>query len=422
MTTFPALPPSSYELTPGAAAPELIATLTGGTVSSLADLVAVGGTLAITFEGVTEAQANSVRDHCRNQGGRAFQFSATTVPTGDTPVGFGWIHAVPPQVDDIRAVAGSEFYSVACAFRAIRLRQAIPPSFTARLDIVTVPALALQPTPSFTARLDITTTPAVLAPLWDPAADLRFEYPTSGASWTDQANGRVLSQAATNERPVVTASALNGFAALTFDGSNDIMTCANAGATGVSNCSIFLVMRYNASKEDIAAGLGLNFAHSNQVRALYRRPADYGGTGDSQGFTTWGNDIRDTSAAADSGGGFHVWAFVQNGATVTISRDGIASTYSLPGGDPSTLPGLFGPLINDGFFLGGIQSGSGYTYPSGGYFSPVSVVACLVQYQAVSATVRQKYEGLLAHDYWGRAGVAVPLSSSHPYYAAPPAG
>ena len=49
MTTFPALTPTISELSPGAAAPEVVATLAGGSITTLADLVAVGGTLAMSF-------------------------------------------------------------------------------------------------------------------------------------------------------------------------------------------------------------------------------------------------------------------------------------------------------------------------------------------------------------------------------------
>ena len=406
MTTFPALTPSTYELTPGAAAPEVVATLAGGSITTLADLVAVGGTLSITFEGLTETQANNIRGHCAGQAGASFPFSSTTVPAGDTPVGFAWIYDAPPQVSDVRAVAGSECYSVACAFRAIRLRRAIPPGFTARLDITTTPALALQPTPSFAAALNITTTTAVPVSLWVPTAlDLWFENPTSNASWVDRSNSRALVQSGSGSRPTLSATAINGLPVLTFDGSNDLMQCAAAGANGVNNCSMFLVMRYNGAQQDFAAGLGIDPINSG-MRAFYRQ------SGVSQGFTTYANDINTSSLDGDNGGSFHIWSLVQNGTSVTLARDGITASYTLPSGTPTT-------MTNNGAFLGGV----GWTAPGGtsvAYFSSVSIAAWMVEYRAISGADRERYEGLLADTYWRQRGAAVPLPSGHPYYSSPP--
>jgi len=400
MTTFPALTPTTSELTPGAAAPEVLNTLAGGTITTLADLVAVGGTLSMSFEGLTEAQANGVRDHCAGQAGASFSFSTTTVPSGDTPVGFAWIYDAPPQVSDVRAVSGSEFYAVACKFRAIRLRRAVPPSATARLDIITGPALALNPTPSALAALDITTTAAVNAAPWTPTSlDLWFEKPTSNASWTDQSYGRALTQSGTGLRPTLDTTAINGLPALTFDGSNDIMYCSAAGTNGITNCSMFLVMRYNSSNQSFAAGLGYE-ASTNKLRAFYRS------SGSTQGFTTWANDINGSSLSCDNGGSFHIWSVVQNGSSITLARDGVTASYTLPGGIPSA-------LTSDIAFMAGFTG-------SGSYYCPVSIAAWLVEYRAISSTDRQRYEGYLADQYWRQRGVAVPLDSSHPYYSTPP--
>jgi len=402
MTTFPALTPSTSELTPGAAAPEVVATLAGGSITTLADLVAVGGTLVLTFQGLTEAQANNIRSHCTGQAGTSFPFSTTTVPAGDTPAGFAWIYDAPPQVDDIRAVAGSEFYNVACEFRAIRLRKAIPPSATARLNITTTPGLALQPTPSALAALNITTTPAVNAPLWVPTAlDLWFENPDSVSTWTGLANSRNLVQAAAGQQPTLNATALNGLPALTFDGSNDLMTCATAGTSGVTNCSMFLVMRYNGAGQGFAAGLGPMGQGTNAIRAFYR-------TGGTQGFTTWGNDINSSSLNCDNGGGFHVWSVVQNGSSVILARDGVTAAYTLPGGAPSAMAG-------NGAFLAGFVASE-----LSGYYQSVSVAAWLVEYRAISGADRERYEGYLADRYWRARGAAVLLDSGHPYYSSPP--
>jgi len=403
MTTFPALTPSTSELTPGAATPQVISTLAGGTLTTLADLVAVGGTLAMTFQGLTEAQANSIRSHCAAQAGTSFPFPTATVPDGDTPVGFAWIYDAPPQVDDIRAVAGSEYYSVSCAFRAIRLRRAVPPSATARLNITTTPALALQPTPSAVAALNITTTPGINSPPWVPSAlDLWFEKPTSVSTWTGLVQSRNLVQATSNQQPTLNSTAINGLPALTFDGSNDLMTCSTAGISGVSNCSMFLVMRYNGTRQNMAAGIGPFGQGTNAIRAFYSQ------SGSIQGFTTYANDINGSSLGCDNGGDYHIWSVVQNGSTVTLARDGVTATYTLPGGAPSAITSYEA-------FLGAFQSSQSF-----GFYAPVSVAAWLVEYRAISGADRERYEGYLADVYWRQRGAAVPLVSSHPYYSVPP--
>lgn len=404
MTTFPVLTPSTSNLTPGAAAPEVIATLAGGSITTLADLVAVGGTLAMAFEGLTETQANSIRTHCAGQAGASFPFSTTTVPAGDTPAGFAWIYDAQPQVSDVRAVAGSEFYSVACTFRAIRLRQAVPPSFTARLNITTTPALALNPTSSVAVALNITTAPATANPVWVPTSlDLWYKNPTSGASWVDQSNGRALVQATSTQQPAVTSSALNGLPALTFDGSNDAMVCSAAGASGVINCSFFLVMRYNspAVGDDLVAGIGVL---PTDLRAVERNS---GNSGDRQSFYMMGNSLGNNPATGlncDIGGSFHIWSFVQNGTGVTIARDGVVTTWT---GD-SVLFAISSAVA----WLGAHNGGYG--------FASVSVAAWLAEYRAISGADRERYEGYLADVYWRQRGVAVPLSSGHPYYSLPP--
>jgi hypothetical protein len=58
---------------------------------------------------------------------------------------------------------------------------------------------------------------------------------------------------------------------------------------------------------------------------------------------------------------------------------------------------------------------------NGGYgFASVSVAAWLAEYRAISGADRERYEGYLADVYWRQRGVAVPLSSGHPYYSLPP--
>jgi hypothetical protein len=279
----------------------------------------------------------------------------------------------------------------------------VPPSFTARLNITTVAPLALQPTPSFTAALNITTAPAVIATPWVPTAlDLWFENPTSVSTWTGLAQSRNLVQATSSQQPTLNATAINGLPALTFDGSNDLMTCSTAGLSGVSNCSMFLVMRYNGTRQNMAAGIGPFGQGTNAIRAFYSQ------SGSTQGFTTYANDINGSSLSCDNGGDFHIWSVVQNGSTVTLARDGVTASYTLPGGAPSSITSYEA-------FLGAFQSSESF-----GFYAPVSVAAWLVEYRAISSADRERYEGYFADRYWRARGAVVPLVSTHPYYASPP--
>jgi len=164
MANFPALRPATVQITPGTVPTTLTAGYDGSTTTSTADLVPTGDVLDMTFEGITEAEARGVVDHQDGEEGRAFQFTSTTLATGLTPAGYRWTYAQPISQDDIRAVAGSEFYRLSIRFLGVRVRRSSTPSATATLRLRTTAAKALPAgTPSASATLRLTTTAAGMA-------------------------------------------------------------------------------------------------------------------------------------------------------------------------------------------------------------------------------------------------------------------
>ena len=164
MANFPLLRPATLLITPGTVPTTLAAGYDGSTVTSTADLVAAGDVLDMTFEGLTEANARSVLDHQQSQQGRSFLFDSTTLAASLTPTGFQWSYAQPVSQDDIRAVAGTEFYRLAVQFVGVWIRRASTPSASTRIELRTTAAKAMPAgTPSASTTLQLTTTAAGLA-------------------------------------------------------------------------------------------------------------------------------------------------------------------------------------------------------------------------------------------------------------------
>jgi len=248
---------------------------------------------------------------------------------------------------------------------------------------------------------------------WVPTAlDLWYENPTSGASWVDKSHSRALVQTTTSQQPTLNTSALNGLPGLVFDGVNDVMVCSDAGANGVANFSMFLVIKYLSistaeNGDDLIAGIG-GGNNNGSNRYAFRSAAN---GGNNQGFNTLkdglngsGNVGSSSGINCDAGGSFHIWSFVQSGTSVIIARDGVSQSFTM---SQSQLA-VSTPEAMLGAYLGVA------------WFANISVCAWLAEYRAVSSADQQRYEGLLADTYWRKQGAAVPLLSSHPYYAGVP--
>ena len=164
MPNFPALRPATLQITPGTVPVTPQLGYDGSTTTSTADLVASGDALALTFEGLTEAEARSIPDHQLAQRGKSFGFDSATLAASLTPAGFQWTYARPVSQDDIQAVVGSEFYRLTVEFVGVWIRRASTPSASARIELRTTAAKALPAgTPSASATLRLTTTPAGMA-------------------------------------------------------------------------------------------------------------------------------------------------------------------------------------------------------------------------------------------------------------------
>jgi hypothetical protein len=163
MSNFPALVPATVSITPGVVPATLQVGYDGSSTTSTADLVPAGDALAMTFLGLTEAQARSVPDHQLSQQGRSFAFDSATLAASETPPGFRWTYARPVTQDDIRAVPGTEFYALSVEFVGVWIRRASTPSASVRIRLRTTGARALPAgTPSASVNLTLTTTGAVM--------------------------------------------------------------------------------------------------------------------------------------------------------------------------------------------------------------------------------------------------------------------
>jgi hypothetical protein len=185
MANFPALVPADAIITPGAIPATVVEGYDGSTVTTTADTMATGDTLILPLQNLSEAEANGVRNHARDQQGRPFAFDAVTLAPALSRPGYAWVYAADPQQDDIRSVAGSELYFLTCSFRAVRVRVALVPTATSRIVLRTTAARALPAgPPGATSTIRLTTTAAGV-PTTPPAARSLILLRTTAAGWLD---------------------------------------------------------------------------------------------------------------------------------------------------------------------------------------------------------------------------------------------
>jgi hypothetical protein len=240
--------------------------------------------------------------------------------------------------------------------------------------------------------------------LWLDAADVATVTLNGStvSQWNDKSgNSRHVSQATAGQQPTWNATGLNSKPTLVFDGSNDILLNQNAGSIGVTNISMFVVMRYvSASAEDVPFGIG-STGSTGKVRCFYR---SNGGT--TQGFATWARDVI-SSLSTDTGGTHHIFEAVQgNSSSVSLFRDGVAAT-----GNPLAFPGTTDAVSFNGVSLGSLQGAA-----VGNYYSNVAISEAILIYSEASTDTRQRIEGYLAHKW----GLGANLSNDHPYKTAGP--
>jgi hypothetical protein len=264
--------------------------------------------------------------------------------------------------------------------------------------------------PAFVARLTpsgggpVLWTPAqITTAVWLDAADAGTIVLNGSnvSQWRDKSgNGRHVSQSTASQQPIY--DAINGI--ITFDGSNDFLSNATVGASGLTSVSFLTVMRMNAggNNEDIPMGPGVT-ASTGAVRCLYRTP-----NGTTVGFATWARDLASSAFSYDIGGKYRIiGAWNTQLATpnnVRITRDGATPiAYTTGGGGLNTTA--------DGFSVGSLRGGA-----VGNYYSNISVREIIVLYEAVSDLNRQLIEGYLAWKW----GLQADLPGGHPYKSAAP--
>jgi hypothetical protein len=185
MVNFPALIPADVIITPGAIPATVVEGYDGSTVTTTADTMATGDTLTLPFKSLTEAQANSVRNHARDQQGRPFAFDAATLAPALSQPGYAWVYAGDPQQEDVQSVAGAELYFLTCTFQAVRVRVALVPTATSRIVLRTTAARALPAGPPAATSIIRLTTTAAGVPTTPPAARSYILLRTTAAGTLD---------------------------------------------------------------------------------------------------------------------------------------------------------------------------------------------------------------------------------------------
>jgi hypothetical protein len=237
--------------------------------------------------------------------------------------------------------------------------------------------------------------------VWLDAADLSTITIATGVSeWRDKSgNGRHVSQGTASQQP--SYDAINGI--VTFDGSNDFLSNATVGASGLTSVSFLTVMLMNAggNNQDLPMGIGPT-GSTGAVRCLYRSS-----NGTTVGFTGWGRDVASSAFSYDIGGQYRIiGAWNTQLATpnnVRITRDGATPIAYTTNAALNTTA--------DGFSVGSLRGAA-----VGSYYSNISVREIIVLYEAVSDLKRQLIEGYLAHKW----GLTANLPAAHPFKNRPP--
>jgi len=233
--------------------------------------------------------------------------------------------------------------------------------------------------------------------LWLDAADASTVTTVSGAvsQWNDKSgNNRHATQSDATRRPAFTSSALNGYSALTFDGTNDGLTCGDAFHS--ANLLIFAVAKTSnaAAEQNIATkwnGTGsqrefiFRFRSTNKVGAFF-----------SFDGTSVNSNSLDTTGTA--GTGWSMGGAVRNGTALTVSLNGSQNSST---------------LASSSLFNSTTPLDIGYSSPAGtDVFEPLNgQIATVVIATNPSLADLQKLEGWAAHKY----GLTANLPNDHPY-------
>lgn len=246
--------------------------------------------------------------------------------------------------------------------------------------------------------------------IWLDASDSASMIIQNGfvSDWRDKSgNSRHIAQSITAARPVLTVAGQNGKNVITFDGVDDMLYRATAGAAGATSVTIIAVLKMlgGGSTEDVIMGVG-STGSTAKVRGMYRAAS-----GTTLGFAGWAADVTSSTHSLDINGSFHVFGAWNTQLTVPnnvrLMRDGTVTTHT------TTVSGTNTALqaAVDGFSVGSLQGGA-----AASYHANFSVAEIGVWYRTLSDTQRQQVEGSLAHS-WATTAF---LPAGHPYKFSPP--
>jgi hypothetical protein len=248
----------------------------------------------------------------------------------------------------------------------------------------------------FPAQYGLWSPANITTALWLDAADAGTITESGGAvsQWNDKSgNNRHATQSDATRRPAFTSSALNGYSALTFDGTNDGLTCGDAFHS--ANLLIFAVAKTsNATAEQNIVtkwnGTGnqrefiFRFRSTNKVGAFF----SFDGSSANSSFL-------DTTGTA--GTGWTIGGAVRNGTALTVSLNGSQNSST---------------LASSSLFNSTASLDIGYFFDGSNVFEPLNgQIATVVIATNPSLADLQKLEGWAAHKY----GLTANLPNDHPY-------
>jgi len=236
--------------------------------------------------------------------------------------------------------------------------------------------------------------------LWLDAADASTITTVGGAvsQWSDKSgNNRHATQSDATRRPSFTSSALNGYSALTFDGTNDGLTCGDAFY--LANFLIFSVTKTNNTSAD--QNVVSKWKGSGNQRELIFRFKSNNKMGIFISFDGLAaGSTLDTIGTA--GTGWSISGTVRNGTALTVSLNGTQNSST---------------LASTSLFNSTAELAIGFNFDGSNVFEPLNgQIAAIVIATNPSLTDLQKLEGWAAHKY----GLTANLPADHPYKTAVP--
>lgn len=258
--------------------------------------------------------------------------------------------------------------------------------------------------PEFLGSLGVPWTPAQSPPdFWFKPTDNRLSLTGSSViSASDYlTNGKVVTAPAATNRPTRVQNGLGTNNIITFDGVDDILSLASAGALGLTSVYILAVMRFNAADNSQDFPIVIGTANSiTKIRGLYRAS-----NGTTLGYSGWQADIFTSTHTIEAGsfnlfGGINTQLVTPN--NVQLEKNATITTHSTsPSSLTTTVDGLsFGSII------GGITS----------YATSLSLAEAVVYYSAPTTDIRDRLRGYLAWEH----GLQAKLPSNFIYKNSPP--